>query len=931
MSIRINIGATFDAKDIKNARRELEALERQLEESATGFGRINRGLRNFSQGAFAVGSALTSSVTVPILGAGGAAVTAAANFSQSMSRITSLVGIAAGQVLGMEEAVLDLSRETAKAPVELADALFVVTSAGLRGESALEALEVAAKASAAGLGTTADIARAVAGAINAYGEDTLDAARATDIVVATARAGNFETTQFAAALGRVLPFAQQAQASLEDVGGAVALLTRTNGNAAESITAVQALFRAFVVPTEEAKTILDEVGLSARELRTQMGHEGLVSTLRTLDRALRGNREVLGRMLGSTEAASAAFQILNSDANTIAETFGVVGDSAGITGEAFEVAADEPLFKFQQALNELQIAAIDLGNELLPVVTDMTESLSELVAKFSDLSDAQQDLVIKGGALLAVLGPLGIALGGVARFVGIIGQAIPYIATAFGAIASAVAFIAGAPLVALAAGIGAVIGGGVLLSRRNEDVARTTGDVSDAQDFAGLVGEELAKRQAALARQQEYQARQSERQAEAARLQSEMFADLEISTIELNDEMEDSGPIVVRLNREMRDLLQRLNDTYVGLGETQDALAEYAREVLAAGVMTEDTKREIEQLAGALRSELENALADAEYRLGSAQQAFENYSESIAGGIRQGNTLADAAARQSDAMRRLSEAQDAYVKAQEKGDPDQIAKTKKELEDAEAAQGSFNDFLQQNVMTAEQFAGQVNRLREAGASLAVLQQITQLGAETGGRIIAELLAGGAEAIKQANRLTAAVEAAATDAGNMAAQKFYGAGVRAAQAMVDGLRSELQQLDDVLAEIIAKIDAAFAGVGGRSSGGGSTSVDPTPQPMPSSPYARTYTPRAQPRRAAAMSNILTRAGFAEGGFVTGAEPIFGMLGEAGPEVIIPLDRMGDFGGPTVVNVTVTSADPQSVVEAIRRYTRNNGPLGGVVSL
>lgn len=68
----------------------------------------------------------------------------------------------------------------------------------------------------------------------------------------------------------------------------------------------------------------------------------------------------------------------------------------------------------------------------------------------------------------------------------------------------------------------------------------------------------------------------------------------------------------------------------------------------------------------------------------------------------------------------------------------------------------------------------------------------------------------------------------------------------------------------------------------------------------------------------------------GGIVT--SPVLGLVGEAGPEAIIPLDEFGRMGGgPTIVNVTVTSADPQAVVEAIRRYTRNNGPLGQVVSV
>jgi len=63
----------------------------------------------------------------------------------------------------------------------------------------------------------------------------------------------------------------------------------------------------------------------------------------------------------------------------------------------------------------------------------------------------------------------------------------------------------------------------------------------------------------------------------------------------------------------------------------------------------------------------------------------------------------------------------------------------------------------------------------------------------------------------------------------------------------------------------------------------------------------------------------------GGLVS--SPTLALVGEAGPEVVVPLDRVGGLG--TTVNVTVTSADPEAVVDAIRRYTRSNGPLGQVV--
>ena len=69
------------------------------------------------------------------------------------------------------------------------------------------------------------------------------------------------------------------------------------------------------------------------------------------------------------------------------------------------------------------------------------------------------------------------------------------------------------------------------------------------------------------------------------------------------------------------------------------------------------------------------------------------------------------------------------------------------------------------------------------------------------------------------------------------------------------------------------------------------------------------------------------GFANGGIVTG--PTLAMVGEKGPEAIIPLSQMGNMGGGGVtVNVTgglATSAEiGQAVVNAIRAYNRSAGP-------
>ena len=60
--------------------------------------------------------------------------------------------------------------------------------------------------------------------------------------------------------------------------------------------------------------------------------------------------------------------------------------------------------------------------------------------------------------------------------------------------------------------------------------------------------------------------------------------------------------------------------------------------------------------------------------------------------------------------------------------------------------------------------------------------------------------------------------------------------------------------------------------------------------------------------------------ADGGMVTG--PTLALIGEAGPEVVVPLDRMGGMGN---VTINVNGGDPEAVVHALRRYMNRYGNI------
>jgi phage-related minor tail protein len=61
--------------------------------------------------------------------------------------------------------------------------------------------------------------------------------------------------------------------------------------------------------------------------------------------------------------------------------------------------------------------------------------------------------------------------------------------------------------------------------------------------------------------------------------------------------------------------------------------------------------------------------------------------------------------------------------------------------------------------------------------------------------------------------------------------------------------------------------------------------------------------------------------ADGGVVSG--PTLAVIGEAGPEAVIPLDRLSDFGsGGITVNVAGSVVTQNDLIEAIRRGLANS---------
>lgn len=207
-----------------------------------------RSLRKFGGQAKRIGSNITSSVTLPFAAAGAAGVKMATDLEGSFSKIENLVGITGKALDDFKTSVRNVSSETGKSQQELSEAIFTISSAGLRGAAATEVLERSAKASAIGLGDTQQIAQALTGVMQAYSKSGMTAAQATDTLTAIVREGNLEAEALAPTLGRVVGIASQLGVSFEEVGANIATFTRLGVPAEEAVVGLRGIMASFLNP-----------------------------------------------------------------------------------------------------------------------------------------------------------------------------------------------------------------------------------------------------------------------------------------------------------------------------------------------------------------------------------------------------------------------------------------------------------------------------------------------------------------------------------------------------------------------------------------------------------------------------------------------------------------------------------------------------------
>jgi TP901 family phage tail tape measure protein len=326
-----------------------------------------------------------------------ASVKAARDYDVAFTKIAAISNASAEDIAQWRDQVITLAGETAQAPTELADALYFLSSAGLKANEVMPALQRSAQASAIGLGETADVANIVASALNAYSKSGLTAAEATDTLVAAVREGRAEPEEFATALGRILPIASTVGVTFDQVAASMAALSNIGLDVNEGVTAMRGVLQAIAAPGTQAADAMNQLGLSAQDLLDAISEDGIIGALRLLDQAAKKQTDtqaayngILRKIVPNVRALTGVFGLTVQEASKVDAIFDNVENSTGALNDAFEKTQESLSFRFAKALNDIMIAGQELATVVFPLIV---ESAEEVAGSIADIFGPVEDFL----------------------------------------------------------------------------------------------------------------------------------------------------------------------------------------------------------------------------------------------------------------------------------------------------------------------------------------------------------------------------------------------------------------------------------------------------------------------------------------------------------------------------------------------------------
>lgn len=441
-------GVVSGLKKIKVSMEEIKGKDGKLDWS--GLKKGGAATKALGEGITELGSSMTLGLTVPIVAAGGAATSVAANFDDAMSQVRGALGDASADMDGLRNLALQLGADTVFSATESAQAMVELAKGGLT-EAQIKggALAASMDLAAAGQLNLADAAATTVQMMGSFGLGAGDATRIANALAGAANASSADVSDLTQAMSQCSAQAALAGWSLEDTAAALALFADHGVKGSDAGTSLKTMLQRLAAPTDQAAEAIAAYGLNIRDSNGKMKDisgiaDELTGKLGSLSDA---ERDAALQTIFGSDASRAAAILMQSGSEGLAKYIAATNDAT-----AAETMANAQKGELSWALENMggavESAAIAFGTALAPAITAVAGVIGNVAEAFASLPAGVQTGIAVVLALVAALGPLLMVIGSVVA-------ALPAISEGFAVLGGALA-IPLAPAAAVVAAIAAI-------------------------------------------------------------------------------------------------------------------------------------------------------------------------------------------------------------------------------------------------------------------------------------------------------------------------------------------------------------------------------------------------------------------------------------------------------------------------------------------
>lgn len=351
-------------------------------------------------------------------------------FGNAIAQVGGYLEITGDRLSAMRELALHFGKETQYSATEAAQAMGELAKGGLTdAEIAAGALDATMQLAAAGQMGFADAATASVQAIKAFGMSAEDSTAVADALAGAATNSVATVQSLATGFSYAAGWARQAGWSINDVSGALALLSDYGIDAEMGGTALRNVLLRLAAPTEKAAGVMEEYGIEVRDADGHM--KSAIEIVDELNMALAGladnERDQIVSTLFGTRGANAALALMDAGSEALRTYIGYTQDS-GAAAKMAKAQMGELGWALEYLRGEAETAAVNFGSSMEPTLVELAHAAENLLKWFNALSDAEREQVVNMTLMAVGTGPFLSVAGRVISAVGSVthglGQAV---------------------------------------------------------------------------------------------------------------------------------------------------------------------------------------------------------------------------------------------------------------------------------------------------------------------------------------------------------------------------------------------------------------------------------------------------------------------------------------------------------------------------